>query len=491
MPNTSFADLVNTIKRNKIKVSLKNIESAYQFAREAHQGQKRYSGDPFISHPLHVANTIASWGLDEASIKAALLHDVLEDTPVTYKDIQKKFGSKIAFLVNSVTKTGRVKLRNSQDVVFVENLRKMFVSMAKDIRVILIRLADRYHNMLTLDAVPLVKQKRIALETLEVYAPLAERLGMGQIKGKLEDLAFPFTNPSSHKKIVHLFKTQVKQTQKHTNQIIKQLEHFLKKNHLDVKIHGRFKNKYSLYHKLKRTDVDHNIHNVHDLIAIRIITGNQLDCYTCLGYVHKLYKPVPHLGLSDFIAQPKPNGYQSIHTKVFDSHGGIVEIQIRSKKMHYRAEFGAAAHYVYSQAKKSVKDSDTLEKGTHSKINKKLDWVKQLAKWQEQIQDTKEFTKNLSLDTLSHRIYVFSPLGDVFDLPEKATPVDFAFAVHSDLGRHIQRAKVNQKLVPLSHPLRNGDVVEIEKSKKKQKPNKRWLQFVKSRQAKTQIKKFL
>jgi GTP diphosphokinase / guanosine-3',5'-bis(diphosphate) 3'-diphosphatase len=487
----TFKDLANTIKKNDIKVDIAGVEKAYLFAKKAHQGQKRYSGDPFITHPLHVANTIASWGLDEASIKAALLHDILEDTPVTHNQLEKKFGPQITFLVNGVTKTGQVKLRNSNDLVFVENLRKMFVAMAKDIRVVLIRLADRYHNMLTLAAVPLSKQKRIAIETVEVYAPLAERLGMGKIKGELEDLAFPFIHPDEHKKITKLFKTKIKQTEQHTKQVIGQLKKVLKKTQLDLQIHGRFKNKYSLYHKLQRPGIDNNIGNIHDLVAIRIITKNQSDCYVCLGNVHKLYKPVPHLGVSDFIAQPKPNGYQSIHTKIFDHHGGVVEVQIRSEEMHHQAEFGAAAHHAYSQAKQNIKDPDSLEKGTAFKTSKKINWVSQLAQWQDQVTDSKEFKKNLSLDTLSHRIYVFSPKGDVYDLPEGATPVDFAFAVHSDLGLHIQRAKINQKLVSLSHPLKSGDVVEIDKSKKKQKPNRNWLQFVKSSQAKTQIKKFL
>lgn len=489
--NPSFKDLLTTIKEKGIKVNSADIKEAYLFAKKAHQGQKRYSADPFITHPLHVANTIASWGLDEDSIKAALLHDVLEDTPITHKELQKKFGSKIAFLVDGVTKIGRVKLRNSQDQVFVENLRKMFISMAKDIRVVLIRLADRHHNMLTLNAVPLTKQKRIALETIEVYAPLAERLGMGKIKGELENLAFPFINPQEYKKITKLFKTQIKQTKKHTDQAIKQLYQFLKKNQLDIKIHGRFKNKYSLYHKLKRPGIDNNISNIHDLIAIRIITQNQLDCYTCLGHVHTLYKPIPHIGVSDFIAQPKPNGYQSIHTKVFDHHGGTIEVQIRTKEMHHQAEFGAAAHHAYSQAKFSGASGEKLIRGVNFKTNQKNKWIQQLAQWQDQITDSKEFKKNLSLDTLSHRIYVFSPLGDVYDLPEGATPVDFAFAIHTDLGFQIQRAKVNQKLVSLSYPLKSGDVVEIDKSKRKQKPNRDWLQFIKSSQAKTQIKKAL
>lgn len=489
--NPTFQDLVNTIEKNQIKVNLNELKKAYLFAQEAHQGQQRYSGDPFINHPLHVANTIAEWGLDEASIKAALLHDVLEDTPVTYQDLKKKFGTKIAFLVNGVTKTGHVKLRNSKDLVFVENLRKMFVAMAKDIRVVLIRLADRYHNMLTLNAVPIVKQKRIAEETLEVYAPLAARLGMGKLKGELEDLAFPFIQPEEHKKISELFKTEIKQTKKHADQVIKQLDKFFKKCQLDLQIHGRFKNKHSLYHKLQRPGIDNDINKIHDLVAIRIITNNQPDCYTCLGHVHTLYKPVPYLGVSDFIAQPKPNGYQSIHTKVFDNHGGVVEIQIRSKDMHHQAEFGAAAHYAYSQAKQNIKNPSFLEKGIAFSVGKKIGWVLQLAQWQENIKDSKEFKKNLSLDTLSHRIYVFSPLGDVYDLPEGSTPVDYAFTVHSDLGLHIKSAKVNQKQVSLSHSLKSGDVVEIVKSKKKQKPNRSWLQFVKSNQVKAKIRKSL
>jgi GTP diphosphokinase / guanosine-3',5'-bis(diphosphate) 3'-diphosphatase len=491
MKNTSYRDLLDTIKEKKIKVNFKELETAYQFAKKAHQGQKRYSGDAFITHPLCVANTIASWGLGETSIKAALLHDVLEDTPVTYSQLQKNFGHKVAFLVQGVTKTGQVKLRNSQDHIFVENLKKMFVSMAKDIRVVLIRLADRHHNMLTLGAVPKSKQKRIALETLEVYAPLAERLGMGQVKGELEDLAFFFTHPKSYQKVDKLFKSQVKQTSAHIDQVIKQLTQFFKKNKIKVEVHGRFKNKYSLYHKLKRPSINYDINSIYDLVAIRVITSNLEDCYLCLGHIHQLFKPVPHLGLSDFISQPKPNGYQSIHTKVFDQHGGVIEVQIRSIAMHQQAEFGAAAHHVYSQVKFSGVDTSQLSTKVKFKLNKKTAWIHQLTQWQKQVTDTKEFKKHLSLDTLSHRIYVFSPLGDVFDLPEEATPVDFAFAVHSDMGLRIQRAKVNQKLVSLDHPLQSGDIVEIEKTKKPRMPNRHWLQFVKSSQAKSHIKKAL
>lgn len=487
----TFQDLLHTIKKESIPFDAEELKQAYHFAEEAHQGQKRYSGEPFIQHPLHVANIIASWGMDQTTIETALLHDVVEDTDYTIEDIEKKFGKQTAFLVNGVTNVGRVKLRNSLNQEFTENLRKMFVAMSKDIRVVLVRLADRYHNMLTLGAVPKQKQRRIAFETMEIYAPLAERLGMGELKGELEDLSFMYIYPKEYRRVSRLLDQHFNKAKKTTDKVILQIRKLLRENNITASVDGRLKKRYSLYCKLERSSVKGDITKINDLVAIRIITDTKLDCYKALGLVHNHFKPVPHLGLSDFIAQPKPNGYQSIHTKVFSRQGQIFEIQIRTREMHHQAEFGAAGHHFYSQAKTKGANEESLEKGTAFKVTQKMKWVQQLADWQQQTQTSEEFVTELKLDALSHRIYVFSPLGDVYDLPSQATPVDFAFAVHSDIGLHLQGAKVNQKMASLDHPLQSGDVVEIIKSKRQRKPSRDWLSFAKSSKAKTDIKKAL
>ena len=487
----TYKDLILTIEKQSIPIDQERLKQVYHFAEEAHAGQKRYSGEPFFQHPLHVANIIASWGMDQTTIETALLHDVVEDTPLTIQDLEKKFGKQVAFLVNGVTNAGKVKLRNSLNQEFTENLRKMFVAMSKDIRVVLVRLADRYHNMLTLSAVPKKRQRRIAFETIEIYAPLAERLGMGEIKGELEDLSFRYIYPKEYRRVSHLADQHFTRAKKTTDKVILQINKLLKKNHVSAQVGGRPKKKYSLYCKLNRPNIDGDITKINDLIAIRIITDTKLNCYKALGLVHDHFKPVPHLGISDFIAQPKPNGYQSIHTKIFNKEGQVIEIQIRTRDMHEQAEFGAACHSLYSEAKARGVSDESLEKGTAFKVTQKMNWVQQLAEWQKQTESSEEFVTDLKLDALSHRIYVFSPLGDVFDLPAEATPVDFAFAVHSDLGFHLQGAKVNQKMISLDHPLQSGDIVEIIKSKRKRRPSRDWLNFTKSNKAKAEIKKSL
>ncbi len=472
-------------------LDLKRLKKAYDFADYAHRHQKRYTGEDYIIHPLKVASILSSWHLDQTIMEAALLHDTIEDTHVTLAEIEKEFGKEVAFLVDGVTKVGQVKLRNKTDKDFVENLRKMFVAMAKDIRVIIIRLADRLHNMRTLDAVPLLKQERIAQETLEVYAPLAERLGMGQIKGELEDLAFPYVLPQEHDWLTKLADPHLKHTQKLTDKAIKQLKKQLQKNQVQAIVHGRAKHKYSLYKKLLRPEINKDIEKIHDLVALRVITENKADCYASLGIIHDYWKPAPHLGVSDFIAQPKPNGYQSIHTKIFDHNGRIIEIQIRTEKMHHHAEFGAAAHFAYAEAKSGGASDKKLQKGEVFSLSGKMSWVKELATWQKEVQDSEEFVTDLKLDALTERIYVFSPLGDVYDLPAQATPVDFAYAVHTQLINHIQGAKVNGKMVSLDHPLKSGDMIEIIKTKQIREPARDWLQFVKTRRARKMIKKRL
>lgn len=486
---TSFEDLLIRAKTKIADIDEKRLKEAYLYAQEKHAGQQRQTGENYITHPLATAFIIADWGLDQASLEAALLHDLPEMSEVTIEQISTQFGEEVGKLVEGVNRVGKVKLRGSQNVEFLENLRKMFVAMAQDIRVVLIRLADRLHNMMTLEGVPLSKQKRIAIETLEVYAPLAERLSMGRLKGELEDLAFPYIYPDEYTWLQEIAKPHFKYSEKNVSGIINKLRQQLVKHNVTAKVEGRPKRKYSLYKKLLRPENNRDITKIYDLMAVRVITDDTSSCYSALGVIHQYWKPVPNAGISDFIAQPKPNGYQSIHTKIFDSMGNIVEIQIRSEEMHNQAEFGAAAHFAYSDAKSHGASDKKLEEGTAFKITDKMSWVKQLAGWQNQVGNTGDNLEDYKLDALSSHIYVFSPNGDVYDLPENSTPVDFAFNVHSDLGSYIQTVKINGKIASLDHPLKSGDIIEIQKSKTIKKPNKNWLRFVKTHKAKLEIRK--
>ncbi|HSV94602.1 MAG TPA: RelA/SpoT family protein [Spirochaetia bacterium] len=486
---TSFEDLLIQAKTKTANINEKRLKKVYVFAQEKHQGQIRQTGDDYISHPLATASIVAGWGLDQASIEAALLHDLPEMADVTVEQISNQFGEEVGKLVEGVNRVGKVKLRGSQNIEFLENLRKMFVAMAQDIRVVLIRLADRLHNMTTLEGVPISKQKRIAIETLEVYAPLAERLSMGRLKGELEDLAFPYIYPDEYSWLQKIAKPHFKHSEKNVSGIMNKLRQQLVKHGVTARVEGRPKRKYSLYKKLLRPENNRDITKIYDLMAVRVITEDCSSCYSALGVIHQYWKPVPNVGISDFIAQPKPNGYQSIHTKIFDSMGNIVEIQIRSEEMHNQAEFGAAAHFAYSDAKSHGASDKKLAEGTSFKITDKMSWVKQLASWQNQVGSTGDSIEDYKLDALSSHIYVFSPNGDVYDLPENSTPVDFAFSVHSDLGSYIQTVKVNGKIASLDHQLKSGDIIEIQKSKTLKKPNKNWLRFVKTHRAKFEIRK--
>lgn len=487
----TYEKLLQTLKQSQIIIDERHLHQVFEFANKAHAGQKRLSGEDYITHPLSVARILAQWKQPQIVIEAAILHDTVEDTHVTLSDIEKQFGSEIAFLVDGVSKVSQVKIKNKLKLTHIETLQKMFVAMAKDIRVIMIKLADRYHNLITLDALPEAKRKHIAHNTIEIYAPLAERLGMGKIKGELEDLSFPHVRPKSYSWVIKVAKEHFEIAEKITKDTIKELKKILSNNKLNTQINGRPKHKYSLYKKLTRKDINKDFSKIHDLIALRVITRNKTDCYTCLGLIHNHFKPVPHLGVSDFIAQPKPNGYQSIHTKVFDHHGRIIEIQIRSQIMHHQAEYGAAAHCLYSDIKNQQGiDQDKIDK-TISYGNQNNNWLTELANWQNQINNPNEFIDNLKLDALCHRIYVYTPNGDVIDLPIDSTPVDFAFAIHGDLGFYIQAAKVDQKIVTLDRKLKSGDVVEIIKSKNRRHPSREWLRFVKTAKARSEIKKIL
>lgn len=483
--------LVKHLKSNQLRYNFARLKRVYFFAKKIYSGHIRHTGDPLYKHPLAVSITLAEWGLDQLSIESSLLHEYPEIDPEYKAIIEKKFGPNLANLVEGIHRVGTIKLRSSKDQVFLENLRKMFVSLAKDIRVVIIRLADRLHNVKTLEAIPISKQKRIALETLEVYAPLAERLGMGKLKGDLEDLVFPFIYPEEHKYVTEIAKPHFKYSQDNVRVALKKIRQILAKNHIKARTDGRPKRKYSLYRKLQRPEIDLDISKVHDLMAVRIITEKEDDCYAVLGLMHRYWKPVPYLGISDFIAQPKPNGYRSIHTKVFDHKGNILEIQIRSESMHLQAEFGAAAHFAYAEAKSQGAKDESLQTGTAFKVDDKMAWVKELSNWKEQIQNAHEQEMNLRLETLRRHIYVFSPKGDVYDLPEDSTPIDFAFRVHTNLGFFISGIRINGRIASVSQTLKSGDVVEIIKAKTARPASKSWLYLVKTATARNKIKKKL
>jgi len=473
----------------KLIASDKKFQKAWLFAKLKHQGQKRLTGEDYVCHPLETAKILNSWGLDKDSIVAGLLHDTLEDTETTFEELQKQFGAEVANIVEGVTKVSHIRLKGSQEIEFVENLRKMFLSMAADLRVVLVKLADRLHNMRTLYALPSDKQKKIAKETLEVYAPLAERLGMGEVKSELEDLAFRYAYPKEYKKLVRSAKPHYAKAGKHIRTMRLEMGKALESQSVVAEIQAREKHLFSLWNKLKRIDIEGDFSRINDIVAMRVIVKGVKECYLSLGLIHNTYKPVPSIGISDFIAQPKPNGYRSIHTKVFGPENRIVEIQIRSKKMHEEAEYGMAAHWSYSEDKNSGEvSSEDLEKGL-PKPSDKLNWVRQLVAWQEELNDSQEYLEAVKFDALNHRNFIYSPKGDVYDLPEKATPVDFAYRVHTQLGNYIQSAKVDGKMVPLDYQLQSGQIVEIIKSKNPRMPNRDWLASVKTTVAKREIKK--
>lgn len=453
------------------------IKRAYYFAVGAHEGQKRFSGEPYITHPIAVAQILVDLRADAETIAAALLHDTVEDTTVMLDEIEEKFGPQVAFLVDGVTKLGKLKYQGMER--HVESLRKLFVAMAKDLRVILIRLADRLHNVRTLEHVRPDKQKRIALETLEIYAPLANRLGIWKLKGQLEDAAFPYAYPEEYKEVMKLRKTKGKESVKKLEKIYRTLSKELAAQNIkDAHIDYRIKYLYSLYLKLKRHQMD--MGQIYDLSALRVIVPSLPDCYQTLGIIHSLWKPVPGR-LKDYIAHPKPNGYQSIHTAIFLSDGSIAEIQIRSVKMHEAAEYGFASHLLYDESGKP--------KGG-AKTNKKVGWLQDLIEWQRHVEESGEFLTDLKTDFFQDRIFTYTPKGDVIEMPKGATALDFAYAIHSDIGDHAAGATVNNKFVAMDTELKNHDLVQIE-VKKTTRPSPKWLAIVRTSMAKKHIRTYL
>lgn len=470
----------------------KLVEKAYFFAEKNHADQKRNTGEPYIQHPLHTAIDIAKLKMDARAISAALLHDLCEDTPCDIAQIKKEFGREIADLVNGVTKLGKIRITKrwlfmieKEDLPEfdrqIETLRKMFLAMARDIRIVIIKLYDRLHNMQTIEGIPEEKRLRMAKETIEIYAPLAYRLGMGELKGQLEDLAFPYIYPKEYKELKEKVKKKLTAKEQYIEKLKKILYKKLYKEGIKAEIHGRTKHMYSLFLKLKRYDND--LERIYDLVALRIIVDTVSDCYKTLGILHQMWKPLVGR-IKDYVAMTKPNGYSSIHTTVFAANGEIVEIQIRTKEMHKQAEYGIAAGWNYSEKKGTL---DYIKRISSRTPGKDLAWVQELAKWQKAQNDNKAIFQGLGMDFFSRRIFVYTPTGDVEDLPVGATPIDFAYAIHTDLGNHIGGAKVNNKMVDFSYQLQSGDIVEVIK-KKNASPKSDWLEFAKTSLARGKIK---
>lgn len=457
----------------------KLIERAYAFAEHAHEGQKRNSGEPYFIHVFETAKILAELGMDTKTIVAGLLHDVIEDTPVDEEGLEKEFGKEIVTLVNGVTKLGKMKYTGAER--HVESLRKFFMAMANDLRILIIKLADRLHNVRTLQYVKPEKQKRIALETIEIHARLADRIGMRKLKGELEDAAFPFLYPKEYAETEKLLELNSKSNQKELDRVSEEIKETLKEHHVKViEISSRAKHKYSLWLKVKR--YANNIERVYDIVALRVIVEDVENCYRVLGIIHGLFQPVPGR-IKDYIATPKRNGYQSLHTTVFTGNGGVVEIQIRTPEMHAEAAYGIAAHFIYKE----------MGKGAHTSsesIDKKLEWIDQLKELHKIVDKPAQFLEHLKMDLFQDRIFIFTPKGDVIDLPADSSPIDFAYAIHSDIGNHAQSANINHKMSPLNTKLKNNDIVEIIVNKKAN-PSSKWLDYTKTTMAKKHINAYL
>lgn len=452
------------------------LKRGYDFALKAHEGQKRASGDPYFTHVFATAKNLVELGMDVTTITAGLLHDTVEDTPVTGEDVKEKFGEEIAYLVHGITKLSDIKYRGHER--HVESLRKFFMAMANDLRVVTIKLADRLHNMETLQYHKKPeKQKRIALETIEIHARLADRLGMGKLKGKLEDLAFPYVYPKEYAQIETLIKSKQDIYEKSLTEVRKELITELEKNNIKFdELSHRMKHKYSLWRKLIRYNMD--IDKIYDIAALRVVVDSVEDCYRVLGIIHSLWRPIPGR-IKDYIALPKPNGYRSIHTTVFTGLSGIAEIQIRTKKMHAEAAYGIAAHFAYKEngSQKAKKDKS------------KFKWMEELKELNYSPKKPGKFFESLKMDFFNDRIFAITPRGDVVDLPEGSSAIDFAYAIHSDIGSHISGVKINGKMSPIFIKLENRNVVEVI-TNKNSAPSIKWLKHVKTSAAKKHIRSY-
>lgn len=512
MERMTSVDEILSHLQNPSSADSELIRRAYEYANKAHEGHTRYSGEPYMSHLAAVGLKLADMGMGPRTISAGLLHDSIEDTEVTSDDVRDEFGEEILFLVEGVTKLSSVRYYGTDR--HNESLRKLFVATSQDIRVLIIKLVDRLHNMETLHHIPEKKQERIARETLEIYVPVAHRLGMGKIRKELEDLAFPYVYPEEAKRVKNLLTSRFGKAEELLERERKVLQKRLAEVGLvDFNTSYRVKGIYSLYHKLKRKEW--NIDTIYDLLAMRLVVNSVEECYRALGIIHELWRPLPQR-VKDYIAFPKPNGYQSLHTTVTTHHGVILELQIRTKQMHREAEFGIASHILYKKPAASDNTQQTsvfsslvpslfqpfskregegaveIEEHVQTPHNLKIPkWISQIGQtYQVEHHTTSDFVEDAQSDFFNNRIFVFTPIGDVVDLPVGATPVDFAYAIHSEVGDHTSGAKVNQKLVQLDSELRNGDIVEIE-TRKSAKPSPKWLQFTKTSLARRRIRSAL
>lgn len=471
-------DIISTVKKQKGRRDIKIIQKAYDYAKAKHGDQLRKSGEPYIIHPVQVAYTLSSLGMDDNTICAALLHDVLEDTDTTYADLEKEFNSEVAYMVDGVTKLSKLQYASVEEQQ-VENYRKMFLAMGKDIRVILIKLADRLHNMRTLKYLSRDRQIANAKETMELYAPLANRLGVYSLKWELEDLSFKYLYPEEFREIVEGIDKKREERLKFIDLIMDQIKAELKKQKIDAEVTGRAKHLYSIYRKMKRDNK--TLDQIYDLFALRILVNSVKDCYAVLGIVHDLYNPMPGR-FKDYIAVPKPNMYQSLHTTLIGPKGTPFEVQIRTWDMHRVAEYGIAAHWAYKES------SFFSGKKSNVKVEEdKLAWVRETLEWQSEMQDPEEFMQTLKKELFEDEVYIFTPKGAIKVLPKGATPIDFAYQIHEQIGHHMVGCKINSKMMPIITKLKSGDIVEILTSDQAKGPSRDWLKFVKSSGARNKI----
>ena len=471
----AIEDIVEVVRKTQPDADLDIIISAYELAKSAHEGQVRDSGEEYIIHPLHVAKILADMHLDEAAISAALLHDVVEDTIYTKEEMQEEFGDEVAMLIDGVTKLSKIEYKSKEEQQ-LENYRKLFLAMAKDIRVILIKLADRLHNMRTLNFVKPEKQRRIAQETIEIYAPLANRLGISNIKWELEDLCLRYLEPDAYYDLVESVKQRRDERQEFIEEAIKDLRAKLVNAGMKAEIVGRAKHFYSIYKKMKRDNKA--ISEIYDLSAVRVLVSSVRECYSVLGIIHEMWKPMPGR-FKDYIAMPKTNGYQSLHTTVM-TRGYPLEIQIRTYRMHRVSEYGIAAHWKYKEKGKGSTASGNYDQ--------KLSFLRQMVSLQQELSDPKEYVEALKVDVFSDEVFAFTPKGDVIGLPKGSIPLDFAYRIHTEVGHHCVGAKVNGKLVPLEYKLKNGDIVSIITNKANNGPSPDWLNIVASSETKNKIR---
>ena len=478
-PDRLYDILIARIRKYHPSTDVSLIEKAYKLAVEAHGDQRRKSGEPYIIHPLWVAIILADLEMDKETIAAGMLHDVVEDTKFTEEDIRKEFGAEVALLVDGVTKLGRLSYSSDKLEVQAENLRKMFLAMAKDIRVIIIKLADRLHNMRTLRFMTPAKQKEKAKETMDIYAPIAQRLGISKIKTELDDLALKYSQPEVFYDLVNQINARKTEREEFVEQIVDEVSTHMKNAGIRAEVNGRVKHFFSIYKKM--VNQDKTVDQIYDLFAVRIIVESVKDCYAALGVIHEMYTPIPGR-FKDYIAMPKPNMYQSLHTTLMSSVGQPFEIQIRTEEMHKTAEYGIAAHWKY-------KESNDGKKSVEAQEEEKLSWLRQILEWQRDMSDNREFLNLIKgdLDLFAEDVYCFTPQGDVKNLPNGSTPIDFAYAIHSAVGNKMVGARVNGKLVNIDYKIQNGDRIEILTSQNSKGPSRDWLNIVKSTQAKNKI----